>query len=139
MEYLVYFCNQYNRVYQKMKDNQISDDECNLCNKPDFQALQDTLHVIGGKWRIQILYSICMGNIRFREIERSIPGLTTRMLSKELKAMELNKLITRTVHPTTPVIVEYKETEYCTSLVPVFESMIEWRQKHREELRGVRR
>ncbi len=105
------------------------------CEQPDFQALQDTIYVIGGKWRLQILYSICMGNRRFREIERSISGITTRMLSKELKAMELNNLITRTVYPTTPVTVEYRETEYCTSLVPIFESMIEWGQKHRKKLR----
>lgn len=54
--------------------------------EPNFQALQDTLDVIGSKWRVQILASICVGgNNRFREIERSIPGLTTRMLSRELK------------------------------------------------------
>ncbi len=112
--------------------------ECKNCDMeyPNFQALQDTLYVIGGKWRIQILYSICMGNRRFREIERSIPGITTRMLSKELKTMEVNNLIVRTVHPTTPVAVEYSETEYCESLVPIFELMIEWGQKHRKRLRG---
>ncbi len=114
-----------------MKELKTKDCECEC---PNFQALQDTLYVIGGKWRIHILYSICVGNRRFREIERSIPGLTTRMLSKELKSMEINGLITRTVHSTIPVTVEYEETEYCSSLVPVFEAMIEWGQRHREKL-----
>ena len=135
MEYLIYFCNQYNKVYQKMEDNSI--DECCNVDKSDFQALQDTLYVIGGKWRMQILYSVCSGNKRFREIERSIPGITTRMLSKELKIMETNKLINRTVYPTTPVTVEYTITDYSESLYEVIESMINWGKEHRERIKGV--
>lgn len=120
-----------------MKDN-LKDKCCDDCevNKNDFQALQDTLHVIGGKWRIQILHSICMGNKRFREIERSIPKLTTRMLSKELKAMEVNKLITRTVYPTTPVTVEYAATDYSDSLAEVIAAMINWGLEHREKIKA---
>lgn len=110
---------------------------CEHCDikESDFQALQDTLFVIGGKWRIQILHSICMGNKRFREIERSIPGITTRMLSKELKAMEVNKLILRTVYPTTPVSIEYTATSYSESLAGIIEAMINWGIKHRERIR----
>lgn len=99
--------------------------------EPNFQALQDTLDVIGSKWRVQILASICVGgNNRFREIERSIPGLTTRMLSRELKIMETLGLIVQNVYPTTPVLVEYKETELCNSLIPIFDSMLEWGEKY---------
>ena len=101
-----------------------------------FQALQDTLYVIGGKWRVQVLYSIYLGNKRFREIERSIPGITTRMLSKELKAMEVNKLITRTVHSTTPVKIEYTPTAYSESFAEVIEAMINWGLKHREKIKN---
>lgn len=93
--------------------------------EPNFQALQDTLDVIGSKWRVQILASICVGgNNRFREIERSIPGLTTRMLSRELKIMESLGLIVRNVYPSTPVLVEYKETELCNSLIPIFDKHV---------------
>ncbi len=46
----------------------------------EIRALQDTIYVIGGKWKLPIINSICNGNKRFREIERSIPGITTRML-----------------------------------------------------------
>ena len=85
-------------------------------NQPEeLQALQDTIYVIGGKWKLPIINSICNGNKRFREIERSIPGITTRMLSRELKEMEMNKLIKRTVHPGPPILVEYESTEYCKS------------------------
>lgn len=97
----------------------------------DFQALQDTIDVIGTRWRVQILCSICeCGNRKFREIERSIPKLTTRMLSKELKEMEALGLITRTVYPTTPISVEYKETELCHTLIPIFDAMLDWGEKY---------
>jgi len=121
----VYFCNQYHRVYQninKMERNQ----------SEELRALQDTLYFVGGKWRLPIMNAICNGNKRFREIERSIPGITTRMLSKELKEMELNKLITRTVHPDTPVLVEYESTEHCRSFGKVIEEMISWGKEYKK-------
>lgn len=99
------------------------------------QALQDTMYVIGGKWTLPIINSICNGNRRFREIERSIPGITTRMLSRELKTMEMNKLVKRTVTPTTPVLIEYESTEYCRSFGSIILEMIKWGKEHREMLR----
>lgn len=106
------------------------------CENPEnyFQILQDTLYVIGGKWRVQVLYSIYMGNKRFREIERSIPGITTRMLSRELKLMELNKLIVRTAKKS-PATIEYTATQYSESLVNVVEAMINWGIAHREKIK----
>jgi Predicted transcriptional regulators len=98
----------------------------------EIRALQDTLYVISGKWKIPIINSICNGNKRFREIERSIPGITTRMLSKELKALEMNKFIVRTVYPDIPVTVEYTSTEYCKSLGNVIIEMIKWGRAHKE-------
>jgi DNA-binding HxlR family transcriptional regulator len=100
----------------------------------EVQALQDTIYVIGGKWRLPIINSICNGNKRFREIERSIPGITTRMLSRELKEMELNKLITRTVYAETPVLVEYESTDYCKTFGPVILAMIAWGKDHRKKI-----
>ncbi len=98
----------------------------------ELRALQDTLYFIGGKWRIPIINSICNGNRRFREIERSITGITTRMLSKELKEMEMNKLVKRTVYADTPVLIEYEPTEYCRSFGKIIQSMIDWGREHRE-------
>jgi DNA-binding HxlR family transcriptional regulator len=104
-------------------------------NQPEeVQALQDTIYVIGGKWKLPIINSICNGNKRFREIERSIPGITTRMLSRELKDMELNKLITRTVYSETPVLVEYESTDYCKTFGPVILAMIAWGKDHRKKI-----
>ena len=98
----------------------------------ELRALQDTLYFIGGKWRLPIINSICNGNRRFREIERSIPGITTRMLSKELKEMEMSKLVKRTVYDDTPVLVEYEPTEHCLSFGKVIQEMIDWGKSHRK-------
>lgn len=98
----------------------------------ELRALNDTLYFIGGKWRLPIMNSICNGNKRFREIERSIPGITTRMLSKELKEMEMSRLLKRTVYSDTPVLIEYEPTEHCRSFGKVIQSMIKWGKDHRE-------
>jgi DNA-binding HxlR family transcriptional regulator len=98
----------------------------------ELRALQDTLYFIGGKWRLPIINSICNGNRRFREIERSIPGITTRMLSKELKEMEMNKLVKRNVYDESPVLVEYIPTEYCRSFGNIIMAMINWGREHRK-------
>ena len=100
------------------------------------RALQDTLYFIGGKWRIPVINSICNGNRRFREIERSIQGITTRMLSKELKEMEMNQLVKRTVYADTPVLIEYEPTEYCRSFGKIIQSMIDWGRAHRKVVTG---
>lgn len=97
----------------------------------EVRALQDTIYVLGGKWKLPIINSICNGNKRFREIERSIPGITTRMLSRELKDMELNKLIMRTVYPESPVLVEYESTEYCKTFGAIILAMIDWGKQHK--------
>lgn len=98
----------------------------------ELRSLQDTLYFIGGKWRLPIINSICNGNRRFREIERSIPGITTRMLSKELKEMEMNKLVKRNVYDESPVLVEYEPTEYCRSFGNIIMAMINWGREHRK-------
>jgi DNA-binding HxlR family transcriptional regulator len=103
--------------------------------KDEVQALQDTIYVIGGKWKLPIINSLCNGNTRFREIERSIPGITTRMLSRELKEMEANQVIKRTVIDTTPVTVAYSPTDYCHSFGDIILEMIKWGKDHRERLK----
>ena len=102
----------------------------------EIQALQDTIYVIGGKWKLPIINSLCNGNRRFREIQRSIPGITTRMLSKELKEMELNKIIVRKVYDASPVAVEYETTPYCKTFGNIILAMIDWGKKHKKMVQG---
>jgi DNA-binding HxlR family transcriptional regulator len=102
----------------------------------EIQALQDTIYVIGGKWKLPIINSLCNGNKRFRDIQRSIPGITTRMLSKELKDLELNKIINRTVYDASPVLVEYTTTDYCKTFSPIILEMIRWGKAHKKLITG---
>ena len=104
----------------------------------EIQALQDTIYVIGGKWKLPIINSICNGNKRFREIERSIPGITTRMLARELKEMELNGIIRRTQDPDFPKKVEYESTDYCYSFGSIILEMIRWGKAHRKKIKSSR-
>lgn len=98
--------------------------------------VRDTLDVIGGKWKILMLISIWEGNKHFREIERSIPKLSTKVLSKELKEMEANQLITRTVLNGFPVRTEYAPTEYSKTLQKVILELQNWGINHRKKIIG---
>lgn len=96
--------------------------------------VRDALDVINGKWKLLILISISSGNKRFREIERSIPSITSKVLSKELKDLEQNKLITRTVYDEQPVAVIYSTTKYANSLRKVINALKEWGTNHRKKI-----
>ncbi len=96
--------------------------------------VQDTLYVISGKWKLPILMAMYDGTSRFRDLQRCIPRITTRVLSKELKDLEANKLILRTVHDTYPITVEYTLTRYSFTLQPVVDEMISWGQQHRKKI-----
>lgn len=98
--------------------------------------VRDTLDVIGGKWKLLILISIAEGNKHFREIERSIPKLSTKVLAKELKELEMNKLIRRSIVEDYPVRIEYTVTEHAKTLQLVIEALRDWGLKHRKEILG---
>ena len=97
--------------------------------------IQDTLYVFGGKWRFPIIIAMKHGNHRFKDIKNCLPKITNRVLSKELKELEANKMITRTVFDTSPVSVEYKLTEYCYSAREIVDAMAAWGEKHRNKIR----
>ncbi len=96
--------------------------------------VKDTLEIIGGKWTLLILISIFEGNKHFREIERSIPKLSTKVLSSELKKLEINHLIKRTVIDDFPVKIEYAITEHAKTLNDVIFSLHDWGIKHRNKI-----
>lgn len=98
--------------------------------------VRDTLDIISGKWKLPIMGALMFGKKRFKEMEREIPKITARMLSKELKELEDNQLITRTVYDTKPVTVEYELTEYGRSLDNVFNEMRIWGIEHRKRIMG---
>ncbi len=96
--------------------------------------IKDALEVLNGKWRLLILISVLQGNNRFKEIERSIPKINGRVLSKELKELEEHDLIKRTVYDSSPVLIEYTATDYADTLEPVFEALKSWGCNHRKRI-----
>lgn len=98
------------------------------------KATRDTLEVIQGKWRIPIIISLQFGNKRFGEIQRDILDISPKMLSQELKALEVNKIISRTVYDSTPVTVEYSLTPLGRSLKPLLQEVLKWGIHFRKEL-----
>ncbi len=104
------------------------------CNR-SLSAIQDTLYVLGGKWKLPIIIALFNGPQRFRELQRSLETITPKVLSKELKELELNEFLTRTVYPTTPVTVEYQLTAYSRTLGDVLDAMRAWGEQHRARLK----
>ncbi len=92
-------------------------------------SLREVLEIIGGKWAMPIIYILSKGKLRFKEIERSIEGINTRMLVKELKNMEANGIVTRAVFATVPPTVEYTLTPKGHKLIPSITALHNWGQE----------
>ncbi len=96
-------------------------------------AIQDTLDVVGGKWKLVLIMHLRNGKKRFRELSREA-GISPRILSKELQEMEMNGLVSRTVMNTKPITVEYALTPYSESLNDVLDTMSRWGREHRQKM-----
>lgn len=100
-------------------------------------AIQDTLDVISGKWKIPI---ICILRLKdrlcFNDMMREIQGISAKVLAKELRELESNGLVTRTTLNTKPVMVEYRLTKYGNTLEKVIYDMLEWGLTHRRRITG---
>lgn len=94
--------------------------------------VRDALDILSGKWKLPIIISLSFGNKRFSQMANEIPNITDRMLSKELRDLEINKLVKRTVYNSVPVVVEYSMTEYGKSLDRVINELRVWGKAHRQ-------
>jgi DNA-binding HxlR family transcriptional regulator len=94
--------------------------------------VRDTLELLSGRWKLPIIISISLGPKRFNQISREVNGITDKMLSKELKDLEVNQMITRVVRDTFPPTVEYSITEHGNSLDPVIHALYAWGSRHRK-------
>lgn len=102
-------------------------------------AVKDALYVLNGKWKLPLIISLQEGPLRFNEIQKSLGEITPKILSKELKDLELNEFVVRRVFSTTPVTVTYELTPYSESLERVIDELRDWGLKHRERLVKNRR
>lgn len=100
--------------------------------------VRDALEVFSGKWKIPIITALNFyEQCGFKELERIVEGITPKMLSKELKFLEDNQLIKRTVENTRPVTVSYSITEYGKTCRSVMAVLYEWGVNHRKEVHGI--
>ncbi len=112
----------------KMDKEVTSEAQC----KATLNSVADALYVIGGKWKLRIIVALREGNRRFNEMQRLIGGISAKVLSTELKDLELNGFVRRNVFTGTPVVVEYELTEYAETLGGVLQALSEWGAKHKE-------
>lgn len=104
-------------------------------HKKEMMAVQDSMDVLSGKWKIAIISSICYYNKRrFSDILTDVVGISNKMLSKELKELEINKLIKRTVLDTQPITVQYELTAHGKTLQTIILHLTEWGIEHRKKI-----
>ena len=102
-------------------------------------AVTTTLAIIGGKWKILILYHLCAGTQRFNELRRLLPDITQRMLTLQLRELEDDGIVHREVYPQVPPKVEYSLTAFGATLIPVIEVMDAWGKQYASECSRHRR
>lgn len=96
-------------------------------------AIQDTLDIVGGKWKLVLVSVLRDGKKKFNELSR-YAGISPRILSKELQELETNGLVSRNVCNTKPVTVEYELTAYSKTLSEVVLAMHKWGVAHRKKM-----
>lgn len=111
-----------------MKENAKTSVEC---------PFRYTLNVLEGKWKFPIIYSLFnKGTLRFKELERDVEGITSRMLIKELKMLEKNGIVKRKAYATVPPTVEYSLTECGRTLEPIINTLQVWGEEHLGKQKG---
>lgn len=102
------------------------------CPRQFTLALTDTMNVVSGKWKLPIIAALFYRKNRFKELLESIEKITPRMLSKELKELEINGILERKTTTQPPVVVEYVLTESGQKIIDVIDAMIGWGLTHRK-------
>lgn len=109
-------------------------------NEPECTAMlvpvRDALEALNGKWKLPIIISLSFGPKRFKEVTKEVHGITDKMLSKELKDLEMNQLVKRTIYTTFPPTVEYSITEHGKSLEKLINELRVWGMRHRKKVMG---
>jgi DNA-binding HxlR family transcriptional regulator len=96
--------------------------------------VRDALDILSGKWKLPIIIALSFGHKRFGELRSQVHGITDKMLSKELRDLEMNELVKRTVHDSVPVVVEYSLTSYGDTLEDLIGELQNWGTLHRKRI-----
>ncbi|RIH66660.1 transcriptional regulator [Mariniphaga sediminis] len=108
-------------------------------NTPDcqvrMQAISDAMSILSGKWKFHILGTLIEGDkLGFMDLLREVDGIGSKMLSKELQDLEVNRLVSRTVMNSKPITVEYSITEYGKTLSPLIDALANWGIEYRQSV-----
>ena len=101
-------------------------------------TLEEALEIIGGRWTLSILWWLQRGPTRFGELKRLIPGVTQKMLTQQLRQLEVDGLVTRTVYATVPPKVEYDLTPLGKDLKPALQLLCTWSEENLPQIRQAR-
>lgn len=103
-------------------------------------AARDTeavLHLLQGRWKLVLLFHLFGGQVqRYSDLERLVPGISQKMLVQQLRQLEADGLVTRTVYPQVPPRVDYRLTPWGQALCPALDAMLQWSAR-RSELQGA--
>jgi DNA-binding HxlR family transcriptional regulator len=98
----------------------------------------EVLDHVAGKWSISIIVAAANGPVRFTELERAVEGISRRMLTLNLRKLERDGLLVRTVYPTVPPKVEYTLTDMARELYSSLRGLLDWAERHRGEIGRAR-
>jgi DNA-binding HxlR family transcriptional regulator len=99
-------------------------------------AVSDALYAVGGKWKLMIIIAMARGNNRFSELQRQVKGISARVLSSELKELEMNGFIVKNVTADYPISIHYELLPYSHTLEEVIGAMTRWGMEHRDKIRA---
>ena len=99
--------------------------------------VEAAIDMVGGKYKVLILYHLLSGTLRFNELQKLVPTATPKMLTQQLRELEQDGLITRTVYPVVPPKTEYALTEFGSSLIPVLDALSAWGRNYLEQTHYV--
>ncbi|MBC9910000.1 winged helix-turn-helix transcriptional regulator [Chitinophaga varians] len=97
-------------------------------------AAEDALYIIAGKWKMRILITLAGGDKRFNELQRALSGISARVLSNELKDLELNGLVSRKILDNGTIL--YVRNAYADSLRSVMHELVQWGMDHKQKIRN---
>lgn len=117
---------------KNQEDNKAFTEDCHKV----LMAVSDALYAIGGKWKLMIIIAMARGNKRFTEIQRQVTGISARVLSSELKELEMNGFIVKKVENGFPVSIEYELLPYSQTFEEVVGAMTKWGMQHREKIKA---